>query len=163
MAGKEKTAQASEILPKAKTLGDVTKGVAGQVATAFIQAGKQKVAAEAMNGIVAATKGLLGDKYPDHPLADKAVAIGMPILLMLATQALGEQKESVIPKALLDNINAAATYALQGVSKETVDELAAVALPFALQIAAVGMQAMKLNAGSGQYVLPDGKMNEDPE
>lgn len=139
------------------TPGDVLKGVGSQVADAFLEAGKQKIAAEVMAGVVTASKELaakMGLNLPDNPMVDRLLGLGMPVLLMLAAQMLQSQAPTALPKGLLEGVNTAATYALQGVSKEAVNELAAVALPFALQIAALGSQA--LLASGGQAALNDG-------
>jgi hypothetical protein len=161
---KKVKAKIAPALPVAGTgVGEVMSGIGGQVAAAFIEAGKQKVATEVMHGMVGITKdtlGKMGFQLPPSPVVDKALAIGMPVLIMLAAQTVAAQAPEALPKALLDNLNAAATYALQGISKETVNELAQVALPFAMQIAALGAGALgQLHAGSGQQMLPEGMLN----
>lgn len=145
--------------PKGTGTGTVLKQVGSDVAEAFIVAGKQKLAAEAASKMVDLTKDLaasFGYELPDHPLVDKGLALGMPVLLMLCTQLLASSDQSIIPPGLLANVNAASTYALQGVSKEAVDEVAKVAMPFLLQVASIGAQAL---AAGGTEQLSAGQVD----
>lgn len=152
-----KLKQKSTTLPEANTsVGDIFKHVGKEVVHNFAEAGKQEISSLAAHKMVEASKQLassLGFDLPPNPVIDKALALGMPVLIMLGCRMLAAQDQTFIPKGLLENLNAASGYALKGVSKETVSELTAVAMPFMLQIAAIGAQAMAGQLGAGQMLL----------
>lgn len=135
------------------SVGDVFQNVTKQVADAAVQAGKTALATKVSQGMISAAKEALGDSYPQNPLADHALQLLLPISVMLTSQLLAAQAPGVIPAGLLTNLNAAASLALQGVSHEKVNALASQAMPFLLQIGALGAQAL---AAGGQNQLDAG-------
>lgn len=143
-------------------VGEVFRGVGSQVVDSFVDAGKTKIATATMHKLLEVSKETIksfGYELPEGAPTDTVLQLGVPLLIILGTSLLGAQAESIIPRALLDNVNAAAGYALKGVSKEKMDVVAEKALPFLLQVGQIGMFA--LNAGSGQTQLTQGNVDEE--
>lgn len=149
----KKRKQATELPAAGTGFGEVLKNVGGEVASGFIEGAKQKIAADTAVGLATLTKQLsanLGYTFPDNPLVDRGLAIGAPILIKLLTQLVSSQAPGAIPAGLLEAVNTTTSYAIQGVSKEAVEEVAAIALPFLIQVAQIGAGAVATQLASGQ-------------
>lgn len=160
---KKKDAQA---LPDAgSSLGDAVKDVFSTAGDALLDAGKQVLATQVMEAGVNTTRALaanMGYSLPEHPLVDRALQNGAPLLLMLACAILRTQAPNLAPATLLEAINATSTYAFKGQSKETIQELQTIAVPMALQlVAGIAQSVPQLSGGSGQMNLIQAMLTGD--
>lgn len=138
--------------------------VASQVGHAFMQAGKARLASEANRKLVGMAREALGDRLPPGPMWDAILSLTIPVALLYGTEALAATGHKAVPKQLMEGVNQAAEYALQGVSQEAVNVAVAQALPLLEQVAQLGMglaqQAIEEGGQPGQ--LPAGSTGSEP-
>lgn len=138
--------------------------VASQVGHAFMQAGKARLASEANRKLVGMAREALGDRLPPGPMWDAILSLTIPVALLYGTEALAATGHKAVPKQLMEGVNQAAEYALQGVSQEAVNVAVAQALPLLEQVAQLGMglaqQAIEEGGQPGQ--LAAGSTGSEP-
>lgn len=140
----------------------IAANVASELGSAFANAAKARAAREVNAQLVGMVKRSLGDRIPqDNPMVDAALGIGVPVILLYGIQALTQSGNQAVPPRLLEGVQKASTYALQGVSQNMVDQVVDQALPMLREVAALGaglmMQGGELGEGGQPGFLQAGE------
>ncbi len=140
----------------------VMKQVGGAVASNALDAAKEKLAKDAMQVMVAGGRQLAESfGYQLDAKLDPVIGAGMSLLLMLGTGFLGAQEDTMIPRGMLEAVNAASSHALKGLEREKVEQVMAQAMPVMGKLLQVGGTLLQLQGGSGQAALVQGNVDEE--